>query len=254
MMERASQARFGAARRKLLVLALAGAGAGLWASAPQAGAAGPRAPRPPIAFEDAKILIELNATDEDVGMQVFLDGEGWRKVKISDPDGRKIFDVKTKGSVGKTGVTELFFESEEPSLAELPLEEFLARFPEGEYEFEGVTIEGEEIEGVAMLTHAIPDGPVLVAPAEGAVVDPDATFVDWEAVADPPGSSIVEYEVIVERADVLRVFDVHVPAAATRVAVPPEFLEAGKPYKFEVLAIEAGGNQTLSESFFETAE
>jgi hypothetical protein len=29
--------------------------------------------------------------------------------------------------------------------------------------------------------------------------------------------------------------------------VPPQFLEPGKEYKFEVLAIEAGGNQTITE-------
>jgi hypothetical protein len=208
--------------------------------------------REEIPFEAAKLIIELNATDEDVGIQAFLDGEGWRRVKITDPRGRKIVDVKAKGSVGKTGITELFFESEEPSLAELPLDEFLVRFPEGEYEFEGVSIEGDELVGVATLTHAIPEGPILVSPEEGADVDPANVVVDWEPVPDPPGGSIVEYEVIVERADVLRVFDVHVPAAVTSVTVPPEFLEDGRPYKFEVLAIEAGGNQTLSESAFET--
>lgn len=227
---------------------------GLWGAAPQVEAERSRAPKPRVPFEDARILIELNATAGDVGMQAFLDGEGWKKVRISDPKGRKIFEVKAKGSVGSTGVTELFFESEEPSLADLPLDEFLARFPEGEYEFRGSTVEGEEIVGVATLTHAIPEAPVLVAPAEGSVVDAGDTKVVWEPVADPPGSTIVEYEVIVERDDVLRVFDVHVPASVTSLTVSPEFLEPGKPYKFEVLAIEAGGNQTLSESFFETAE
>jgi hypothetical protein len=187
-------------------------------------------------------------------MQVLLDGEGWQSVRLIDPRGRRVFEVLTRGSVRRTGVTELFFESEEPSLDELPLEEFLARFPEGEYRFRGVTVDGELLAGVATLTHAIPDGPVLISPAEGAVEDPAHTVVAWEPVADPPGSSIVEYEVIVERADLLRVFSVHVPATVTSVTVPPEFLEPGKPYKFEVLAIEAGGNQTLSESFFETAE
>jgi hypothetical protein len=31
------------------------------------------------------------------------------------------------------------------------------------------------------------------------------------------------------------------------VTVRPEFLEPGAEYKFEVLAIEAGGNQTITE-------
>lgn len=44
----------------------------------------------------------------------------------------------------------------------------------------------------------------------------------------------------------------NVPAATTRVKVPPEFLEAGTDYIFEVLAIEAGGNQTITEGSFRT--
>jgi hypothetical protein len=34
--------------------------------------------------------------------------------------------------------------------------------------------------------------------------------------------------------------------------VPPEFMASGTAYKFEVLAIEASGNQTISEREFET--
>jgi hypothetical protein len=33
----------------------------------------------------------------------------------------------------------------------------------------------------------------------------------------------------------------------TKVTVPPEFLEPNTDYKFEVLAIEAGGNQSITE-------
>ena len=71
---------------------------------------------------------------------------------------------------------------------------------------------------------------------------------------DPPGSSIVEYQVIVEDADTERAFSAHVPASVTTIFVPPTFLEPGQAYKYEVLAIEESGNQTLTESEFETAE
>jgi hypothetical protein len=36
----------------------------------------------------------------------------------------------------------------------------------------------------------------------------------------------------------------------TSLRVPSEFLERNVRYKFEVLAIEAGGNQTLTERSF----
>jgi hypothetical protein len=206
-----------------------------------------------IPFDDARIIIEVNATDGDAGIQIFLDGEDWAEIEIFGPDGETIFEVEGQGSLGEHGATELFIESAEPSFEDLPLEEFLLRFPAGEYRFSGVTVEGDHLVGTATLTHAIPDGPVLVSPEEDSVQDPNNTVVRWEPVPDPPGSEIVEYEVIVEREDPLRVFSVRVPATVTSVTVPPEFLEPGTEYKFEVLAIEAGGNQTISERSFETA-
>ena len=40
------------------------------------------------------------------------------------------------------------------------------------------------------------------------------------------------------------------PPTATSLAVPPGFLLPGTEYEWEVLAIERGGNQTLSSSTF----
>jgi len=45
---------------------------------------------------------------------------------------------------------------------------------------------------------------------------------------------------------------IYVPASVTSVTVPNEFLEPGTVYKWEVLAIEESGNQTLSSSEFTT--
>jgi hypothetical protein len=210
-----------------------------------------------IPFTDAKILIEVNATDGDAGIQVFLDGEGWEKAKVVSPNGNGIFEVKGKGGVGEQGVTELFFESAEPSFEDLPLDEFLARFPEGEYQFLATTVEGDELAGTAMLTHDIPNGPHLVSPEENSVLDPGRPIViEWESVTDqftgPSEVKIAGYQVIVEHEDPLRVFSVDLPATATRATVAPEFLEPGADYKFEVLAIEASGNQTITESSFKT--
>jgi hypothetical protein len=38
------------------------------------------------------------------------------------------------------------------------------------------------------------------------------------------------------------------------VRVPPQFLEAGASYSFEVLQIDVSGNQTIAERGFETAD
>jgi hypothetical protein len=197
-----------------------------------------------------------------VGVQVLLDGEPWQSLKIESPDGRTILDITASRSLGEQGLTELFFESSEPSLDEIPLAEFLARFPEGKYKFEGKTIDGQEIEGEATFTQVIPAGPVVVSPKEGDEVDPKNLVISWEAVTKKIEGSgegnlvIVAYQVIVERTDnaqlgaALRTFDIKLRATSDptqSVTVPPEFLESGTEYKFEVLAIEAGGNQTITE-------
>ncbi|MGH9244405.1 MAG: fibronectin type III domain-containing protein [Acidimicrobiales bacterium] len=228
-----------------IVLALAAAAA--------SGAAAQPAPQDRIPFAETKIIIELNATDLDAGIQVFLDGEGWERVKVFRPDGGKIMDITAQRAVRHVGVTELFFESAEPSLEDLPLEDLLAMFPEGDYQFEGRTVQGDTLFGTAGLTHAIPSGPVVTSPDPDVPTDPGSTVVAWEPVTDPPGIEIAGYQVIVELEDPLRVFSVDLPATATSLTVSPEFLAPGTHYMFEVLAISDGGNQTITEGEFDTA-
>lgn len=207
-----------------------------------------------IQLADSAIRIEINDTDGDAGIQIFLDGEGWDSMVVTDPDGIQVLDFQAVGSIGLQGITELFFESAEPSFEEQPLEELLALFPEGLYTFDGTTTEGDTLKGKARLTHALPDGPVLVQPEEDDdAVDPDNTVIEWQAVADPAGSMIVGYQVIVsQESGTFREFIAEVGPETTSVTVPAEFMAPGTAYKFEVLAIEASGNQTISEREFET--
>ncbi|HJZ10603.1 MAG TPA: hypothetical protein VJ521_00535, partial [Acidobacteriota bacterium] len=135
-----------------------------------------------IPFGDAKIIIEFNSTDEDIGVQIFLDAEGWKRVSIVAPNGVTIFEAQGLSKLKKQGLTELFFESEEPSLDEVPLAEFLARFPEGEYQFVGTTTEGDRLVGTATFTHNIPDGPSIVLPEKRAVLDPNKVVIQWDPV------------------------------------------------------------------------
>jgi len=44
------------------------------------------------------------------------------------------------------------------------------------------------------------------------------------------------------------------PGADTQITVPGESLSPGAEQSFEILAIEAGGNQTITEGCFVTAE
>ena len=62
--------------------------------------------------------------------------------------------------------------------------------------------------------------------------------------------TIEGYQVVVDSDDGSVI--VELPADATSLTVPPEFLVLGTDYKFEVLAIEESGNQTITEAEFTT--
>src|SRR5262245_8405211 len=80
-------------------------------------------------FEDTRMRIEFNSTDQDVGVQVNLDADAWKKIKIISPTGQTIFSVEGQGRLRNLGLTELFWESEEPPLDEQSFAELFARFP-----------------------------------------------------------------------------------------------------------------------------
>lgn len=211
-----------------------------------------------VALKDARLKIEMNSTDQDVGVQVFIDADPWTTMDIFDPSGRMIYRATNRGSLAKQGGTELFLESGEPKLSDVPLAVFLKRFPQGNYWMVGKGINGEKLVGSAKFTHNIPDGPVLVSPIDDALVVPDSTVVQWEPVAAPNGSPIVGYQVLIVKPNTgipalpKIILDVMMPPTATSMAVPPGFLLPDSTYEWEVLAIEKGGNQTLSVGSFRT--
>ena len=221
-------------------------------------------PKGLIELGDASLIIEVNATDGDAGFQVFLDGEGWRNVRVFEPNGRKIFHAMVEGGIRRIGGgTELFLESEEPEFEDLDeLEDLLGLLPEGEYRFIARTTGNDWAIGSAELTHVVPAGPVVLEPlpapgedcAAGVAVG-DAVIA-WEPVTTTiqgsPNVSIVAYQVIVEDEAAGRELAVMVDAATNAITVPAEFLRPGTEYGFEVLAIEEGGNQTITESCFVT--
>jgi hypothetical protein len=214
---------------------------------------GPRARTKTIRLDEATMIVEVNATDGDAGLQVFLDGEPWRRMTITAPGGREIVAVKTKSRLRDYGLTEVFSESSEPSFQEFPLKKFKKLFPEGRYRFAGTTIEGDRLVGKARLSHDIPKGPTITSPADGSTVPAGSVVASWNPPPEPSGINIVGYRAIVEREDPLRVFSVELPASVTSVTVPHEYLQSGSKHKLEVQAIEASGNQTLTEVDFSVA-
>lgn len=211
---------------------------------------GARAAARPLRLDEATMIIEINSTDRDAGIQVFLDGEPWSEITVFAPAGRKILDVDATGRLNRFGLTELFSESHEPEFSELPLRQFKKRFPEGTYRFRGTTVAGRRLVGKARLSHDTPAGPKITSPVAGATVPEDNAVASWKRGRQPASVDIVGYRAIVEREEPLRVFSADLPASVSSITIPAEFLQPGIEYKLEVQAIEKSGNQTISEITF----
>jgi hypothetical protein len=146
-----------------------------------------------LPFSSIRFFFELNNANGDLGVQLSLGpSKPWKKLTIEYPSGKKMLTTRTKGSMAVHGMSDLFFESAEPSFEEVSMEEILCRFPEGIYEFEAITIDGEEMEGCAHLSHDFPDPPTITNPLG---TDDDRTEIDasndgltvsWEPVTNLP--------------------------------------------------------------------
>jgi hypothetical protein len=225
-----------------------------------------------IPLDVASVFFELNDTDGDLGIHSKVDGEPWKELEIEAPNGRELLEIQVKGRLKRQGLTELFFESAEPTFDELAPEKFFRRFSEGEYEIEGETLEGDELAGTAVVTHLLPAPPdnVMVSGIPAAedcdedpvpVVDGDEpVIISWDPVTlshpelgrtDEP-IEVVKYQVVVEREEPTPlVFSVDLPPSETEIEIPAGFLALGDEFKFEILVREASDNQTAVESCFE---
>lgn len=221
----------------------------------------------PSKLKESKLIIEHNATDEDTGFQGSIDSEGWQKLDVTGPNGL-VLSFEGKGALGTLGITELFFETVEPGNAKVSLKDTLAKMPPGNYVMKGARMESGkslgDVTGTAQLTHTIPAGPELLSPANEATVGIEDVTMKWGAVTKTITGEpvkIIAYQLIVEKDEPAHpkmvgkfALDVRFPASVTEMDIPDGFLEPGTKYKWEVLAVEAGGNQTLSSAEFETAK
>lgn len=197
-------------------------------------------------IKNVQIFFEFNFTDNDLGLQVFLDAPAWKSLTIKDSHGTVILEIGAQGGLGTLGLTELFFESAEPSP-----EEVLALFEAGKYEFEIMLVDGEILTGMAMLSKDLPAPVDINSPEEDGSVDPDNAVISWQ---HPKTSDLAAVEVIIENTTAgVQVAAFSLPASATMVQVPPEVLAGpGKSYKVEVLARSKNGNKTIVEVPFTT--
>lgn len=203
-----------------------------------------------LEFDEAYLFFELNDTDGDLGIHGKVDGGPWKKAKIEGPNDRTLLNIRARSRLARQGMTELFFESAEPTFDELDPEDFFNRFPEGEYEWEGITTDYEEIEGEIYLSQRIPAAPVVASVGAGAppMLDEDdelgcwgypgdEVVIDWDPVththmelgsdlnAELGDNSVIYYEFVVEIDDTEYKSTALIPPDVTEWTVPEEFID-----------------------------
>lgn len=233
-----------------------------------------------IPFDEARLFFELNDTDGDLGIHGKVDGDEWKYLEIEDTNERRMLNIRVRGRLRRQGLTELFFESAEPPFEgedALDPADFFKRFPEGWYEIEGITLDGEERESEVYLSHVIPAAPAgVTVNGEPAAEDCDAedlpevsapVTLTWDAVTtaheelgrdpgsslDMHGISVIYYEVVVEIDETPYKSTTLVPADVTRVELPRSITdliaatEDGEgEFKFEIL-VRTDNGQTMDD-------
>ncbi len=235
-------------------------------------------------FGECKVLIEINATDGDIGFHFLVDGDDLIRTVLFNPDHKKIFSYIARRELREQFVTETFVESAEPLCDILlkeddddevvTLEEFLERWSAGNYHFFGIGDGWEFSHGETYLSFNLP-----AAPAE---VDFDGFVISWEAGDDlgecatsddldalvgmgeddlpthPEDVTVAAWEVVFEP-DVddgdstgALVYSVRVAGdiSPMEITVPIEYLDSlpdNTPMKVEVGAIGVDDNATFSE-------
>jgi hypothetical protein len=236
-----------------------------------------------LEFEEAGLFFELNDTDGDLGLQGFVDGEAWKSLEIAGPESRNeeeeepvLMSIWLRNALRRQGLTEFSFESEEPGFDELTPAQFFRRFPQGFYEIEGITLEGQEVEAEIRLSH------VLAAPPETITVNgiPQAPNCDSDELPEVSGPVTIDWSPVtrshptigipnvdvrvqeylfvgeIEREDRVPeeiTLEVVLPRNVTQFTLPTEFtrLSPDGEVKYEIITKLRNGNLTAVESCFE---
>ncbi len=228
-------------------------------------------------FSEAELFFELNDTDGDLGIHALIDGGPYSTLTIEDPYERVILQLSAHGRLNRQGLTELFFESAEPSFDELSPEDFFKRFPEGKYEIEGRR--GQlEFEAEVRVSHVLAAPPEVLLNGGEAADDCDAqdlpTFqagqpiaISWNEVTESHPEigkkgkvKIQRYQLFLEHledaqgneVDFNTKFSVELPPTPGLISfpVPAEIAALRGMFKYEVIARTTKLNNTAVESCF----
>jgi hypothetical protein len=211
-------------------------------------------------FSQAQIFFELNDTDGDLGIHASIDGRPWTELRIDGAGGRML-EVFSRGRLRSQSLTQLSFESAEPS----PMT-FFRRFTEGRYQISARAPNGTMYTGTAVVSHVMAAAPENIrfnrVRAAGSCDDPPPTVtgpvtVEWNPVTRSHrrvgrtgAVTISRYQVFVDRVGGISKIAVDLPRTQTSFRVPTELTDSGGMFKVEIIARTSTGNNTAIETCF----
>ena len=205
---------------------------------------------------ECKVLIEINATDGDIGFHFLIDASDANSVRMDDPNGAKVFEDKAYGPLREQKMTETFIESAEPLCWGDPgadeedlenvvsLRDFLDTWEAGTYEITVKSDGGEKVFGETLLTYALPAAPTITGF--------DGTTIYWM-----PGSDLGHCAPLMDEgegsaetvgaliAEMIIPDPSTVPVAAWEVVMEPD-VDDGDPIGDEVFSVRISGNAATS--------
>jgi hypothetical protein len=237
-------------------------------------------------FGECKTLVEINASDGDIGFHFLADGDDVVRNRLFDPDGKALFKAIATDELKEQTFTEMFVESAEPLCFDpltdddpenddedfTTLEEFLERWNVGTYEFLGRDADNETLEGETVLGFDLPAAPTALNFAGGMITwspgedlgecasdeELEELVSEGKLPVHPEDVTVVAWEVVLEP-DVDddnpigdEKFTIRISGAANPLAVtvPLEYLASlpeDTPAKLEIGAIGEEDNATFTE-------
>jgi len=183
-------------------------------------------------FGECKVLIEVNASDGDIGFHWLVDGDGQRSTRIRGPNRRRIWTDFAGGALREQLKTESFGESSEPLCWPDPeadpeeeivtLRDFRERWDPGTYTMRGKGRRHERLFGETELTYALP-----AAPQD---VDFDGSVVSWTPGDDLGNCAPLDGDSLQDLVDdgVLDMLPEDVPVRAWEIVLEPD-VDDGDP-------------------------
>jgi hypothetical protein len=197
-----------------------------------------------LAFDDAEIIFEQNATDGDVEVVIFAKLEesdaGMQQFWLCAPNGKVVYKFSSPKNNNNIGGREVVVESPEPADMAIVKE----AYPEGIYTFVAKSFDKEWFLSEAELSHELPDVSITFPTADTDV--PVSMFnVTWEAVTSPTNKFIVE--LVNEDSDLEEELLVDIPADRNSFQAPEEWMVLDSEYQVVVGIVNEFGNKTFRE-------